>query len=328
MAKTRSSARCQWCGEYKYKCTCRHMPFVLPKHKKFPSGPFHTITTKRAIGMEFELAEWNGLEETLSAHYRTLSAKLNLAQVYDSSVRPSRQELVVGPIAGDAILEYIPQLLTLFKAQEVTVNDTCSLHVHVDARDLYAWDIRSFLLLYGQWERDFNRLFPVRRIYNPNSNHGGYAKPLSEQMRVAISRLEQATTARAIKSLLAFGTYGMLTLSPLNSRSFIRAKGTRYIGARYYGCNIHSYLSRGTIEFRQHEGAIDEEGLLWPLFCATYVDLTARIKAYDKLKDLTLKQFVEKYFNKSLVDWFNRRQETFQKEWELHETRKRRAGAH
>ena len=321
---------CKYCGMSKKECTCRHIPLIISPTQKYPKGPYHIITTRRAIGLEFEFSEFNNLIDLLEDH-RALRRSLNLHQVRDTSVYPSESELTCGPIAGDAITELLPKLLELFEQAEVEVNDTCSLHVHVDARDIFSWGIRSFLLLYSQWEKEFIHLFPPERMTTDNTRHGGYAKPLSKRMKASIERLKDATTTHTIKTLLGYGVYGIHGLHSNLSQSvqrFIRDKSTHYKESRYYACNIHSYLSRGTIELRHHEGAYDEEAILWPLFAAYYVDLTAKPEAWKAFRHLTLKEFIHARLNKVLAAWFDKRQAQFKEAWKAYDKKARTAAAY
>lgn len=80
-----------------------------------------------------------------------------------------------------------------------------------------------------------------------------------------------------------------------------RYKGTKYglrpdgiTGSRYWGFNLHSWMYRGTVEFRMKEGTTSlTELVCWPLFCGWMVHLAAQLPDAVIRPIKTIEEFIE-----------------------------------
>lgn len=286
------------------------MPNAIPLGQKIVTKGTRLFKSKRAVGVEVEMSNWGdswyAIGNLPSNIYTTLSPRKD----FDSSVRPSEHELVVGPFRGNAMIRSLYLMGELLNKHRAKVNESCSLHVHVDARDLSMWQLRSLVLGYAAHEEAFNMMFPIKRIYNPSMHHGGFSKPMAKDFRCMLNSLGGAKTTADIKKALIKGLYGVID-SPAYADDVCRKKGNKYEACRYYGMNLHAFMFQGTIEFRQHEGCLDEGILLWPAFCATYVDHISTVKPTV----LPFDAFVAKYFPSYLVDWKKIRTSRFAGAW-------------
>lgn len=133
------------------------------------------------------------------------------------------------------------------------VNDTCGLHVHVDARFVNQMPLatqkkffRFLITEYAEREDEFDaRMNKDRRESN---NH----------------------YCASMKQFLRFSDYDM----------------DRYLtyGERYYKLNVHAFIRHGTVEFRHHHATMDsDEALDWIHTCVKFIN-----DAQDKFEVLQL----------------------------------------
>jgi len=293
------------------------MPFALKK--TFTGATFYNKLA-RGLGVEIELSEWGDLEDRLfnSNRLRPLRLDLNAKKLWDRSVVPSNHELVVGPLFGDPFLRDMSKLIEVLLTSNATTSESCSVHTHVDARDVSIWGVRAALINYMRHEPEFVRMFPLSRIYpEANVNHGGYAKPMS---KVAIpyaklQGLHSARTASHIKRILIDYLYNIKN-PDANFIEVVRKKSHKYEDCRYYGFNLHAFMMMGTFEFRQHEGAIGDDLIMWPLFCGHY---SQAIVNHPTSKLMFLEfcdAYLPKQFNNYVVDRISKAASS----WKHHET--------
>ena len=106
------------------------MPFAITKKL---TGTNHYNKLDLGLGVEIELAEWGGVTEALieGGKYATLSQQMNAQKIWDRSVVPSNNELVVGPLYGDAFLRGMAKLINVLLKENASVNNSCSVHTHI-----------------------------------------------------------------------------------------------------------------------------------------------------------------------------------------------------
>lgn len=254
--------RCDACGMCKEHMVC--------KCSKFRVNPL-----RRSLGVELELAEWNGLERV-----KPSLKHLTFTVDHDGSVKPSERELVTGVLHGDKGLLALAELASSVKHYSSTVNETCGMHVHVDAVEASPKDLRKILVGYAAIQDQlYGSLVDVKRMTNV------YCPPialdphqLSDLMqfddnadisnwfyfylyrisypRHAVSKAERARIHADIKA----------RLDSLKKHKYENA-------ARRHALNFHSWMMRGTVEFRLKEGTVDQEDLMfWPQWCGWFVE--------------------------------------------------------
>ena len=113
------------------------------------------------------------------------------------------------------------------------VNRSCGLHVHVDAAELSAEQVRNVWERYRDLETDIDAFMP----HNRRANAGSFTMTLRNRVVHGTSKHSLAVEHD-----------------------------------RYYKVNLQSLARYGTIEFRQHSGTIDAEKILnWVAFCTQFV---------------------------------------------------------
>lgn len=237
----------------------------------------------RSIGLEIELSEfgtiknWKGIKYTISR---------------DASVHPSGQEMVLVPACGRELQENIYNLGIALISSRCEVNNTCGLHVHVDARDFGWWEIRKLLIMWLGIEKEMFHYF----VNDKNRITGSYCIPYRKHgnslgsfkvPNFESNLITQSVPISAIKSMWISMFYegrftptsgGKSKLLDGFSETYKRHKRDKYFSPRYYALNIHSWLYRGTVEFRLKEGVIDGVEIRdWALLCGWIVEIANKI---------------------------------------------------
>ena len=141
--------------------------------------------------------------------------------VTDSSLSGNNTFELVSPILhGEQGLEELEKVCWVLDLCNAKVNDTCGLHVHMDAAefDLSTW--KNLILTYKRLEGVIDNFMPRSRRNNR------YCKGLS------------AITETSIK----------------NARSISDLR-TAFLHNRYHKVNLEAYARHRTVEFRQHGGS-------------------------------------------------------------------------
>ena len=314
--------RCHECGRCRTACSrdgCRKRPGAL--RTKPVVGPTLVNTMPRAMGLEIELAEWNGLDQWRPGNF-------SFRVVHDGSVRPSGNEMVTSPIGGDKFMASVFELGAKLVEHGSTVNDTCGLHVHVNASDLSYWDIRRLLLMYRVLEGEIYQYLvsPVRagnrycRMFDterkslmdlglPGLKTTGDIKKWLYQFLYKVKPLGDAPKEiknDQLRNMAAASAteFGAGTLMGIKRDKYGGGHTAASREARYFGLNLHSWLHRGTVEFRMHEGTVEVQELLcWPLWCGWLVELATKLTDRDVAKLQSLLDFTQAHMPKFVGTW-------------------------
>lgn len=143
--------------------------------------------------------------------------------VTDSSLTGNNTFELVSPILkGEAGLQELQKICWVLDYCDVKVNDSCGLHIHMDAADFTIDTWRNLAITYRRLERVIDGFMPTSRRNN------SYCKPLTS---ISEQRIQAAQTITELRQ--AFGTN------------------------RYYKLNLEAYARHRTVEFRQHSGTIN-----------------------------------------------------------------------
>ncbi len=147
---------------------------------------------------------------------------------------------LVSPIlkVGQSSYDEVAKIMASLKKSHCYVNETCGLHVHVDAR---------FVAAYNE---------PHRREFFQYLIDS-YAELEDElDMRMESHRREDNSEYCA---------------------SMIRKKFANVISCRYHKLNICAFSKHGTVEFRHHHGTLNsEEAINWIKFCVGFMKKARR----------------------------------------------------
>lgn len=141
--------------------------------------------------------------------------------VTDSSLHGNNTFELVSPILhGEQGLEELEKVCWVLDLCNVKVNDSCGLHIHMDAAefDLQTW--KNLILTYKRLEGVINHFMPRSRRNNY------YCKGLSAITEATINRASTISDLRAA-----------------------------FDHNRYHKVNLEAYARHRTVEFRQHGGS-------------------------------------------------------------------------
>lgn len=214
--------------------------FVQNVYKKMlESGSFTTpAATSEAIDYTFnrrfgiEIEAYNCQRERLARELR--EAGINVAVegynhttrdhwklVTDSSLRGNDTFELVSPVLqGESGLQELQKVCWVLEYCDVKVNDSCGLHIHMDAADFTLDTWKNLAITYKNLESVIDAFMPGSRRDNY------YCKSLS---RISATSIQQAQSISDLQT--AFGNN------------------------RYHKLNLEAYSRHRTVEFRQHSGS-------------------------------------------------------------------------
>ena len=144
--------------------------------------------------------------------------------------------------------EHIKDVCKVLEKNDVKVNRTCGLHVHVDAHD---FTIEDFKNLFRIWRRYQDAVYAM---VAPSRKGNDYTLPIPEDR---LTEMENLTSIQNLESYVG-GSYRLSAMNnPLQRR---------------YGLNVKSFWAYRTIEFRLHQGTVNADKIIaWVKFCIAMV---------------------------------------------------------
>ena len=211
--------------------------FVQNVYKKMLSRTVHTIpasiqldyTFTRKFGIEIEA--YNCTREKLASELRAAgidvavegynhTTRNHWKLVTDSSLTGNNTFELVSPVLeGEAGLKELEKVCWVLEYCDVKVNDSCGLHIHMDAADFDLQTWKNLALSYKHLERVIDSFMPQSRRQNY------YCKGLSS---ISVADIQAAQNINDLRA--AFGNN------------------------RYRKVNLEAYARHRTVEFRQHSG--------------------------------------------------------------------------
>ncbi len=151
---------------------------------------------------------------------------------------------VVSPILeGERGIEEAVTVAEALSDAGATVNRSCGFHVHFDAADLSAADVKAIVHRYAALEAEIDAFMPPSRRGDENF----FCLPVA---RFLNQRFDEARTIDELA-----------TAQP----------------GRYFKVNLQSYRRHGTLEFRQHSGTVNANKVAnWVRFLGEFIDQCKR----------------------------------------------------
>lgn len=182
--------------------------------------------------------------------------------VYDGTLpKPNGFEINTAPAAGDLYIRQITEICDKLAKANATVNNSCGLHVHIDARDYNFCDISRLIKVYAAIEPVLFSMVPPYRRNNIYSVKCG-------------DKLETAIKANKLSHILLKEKVVTAVYGEPDSISYrMDKRGAGQGTGRYYALNIHSWFFRGTIECRLFDGTLDKNEIIdWGVLWANILD--------------------------------------------------------
>lgn len=162
----------------------------------------------RAAGIDVAVEGYN---HTTRNHWKLVT---------DSSLTGNNTFELVSPVLqGEAGLKELEKICWVLEFCDVKVNDSCGLHIHMDAEDFDLQTWKNLALSYKHLERVIDSFMPQSRRQNY------YCKGLGS---ISASEIQAAQSINDLRA--AFGNN------------------------RYRKVNLEAYARHRTVEFRQHSG--------------------------------------------------------------------------
>lgn len=157
--------------------------------------------------------------------------------VPDGSLPANSAEVVSPPLPfTKESLEQVAKVLSTLRTSGALVNQSCGLHVHIDAQNIADYENFAYRLYqrYRICEPDIDKFIATHRRGNTSSS---YSRTLD-----------------------------------YNPRSYQNILANVSRGSKL---NLHSYAVHGTVEFRHHEGCLNEMKVVaWIMFCMNFFEST------------------------------------------------------
>lgn len=168
--------------------------------------------------------------------------------VYDGSVDDPGGELVTpilyypSEVTAPGDLKRLDMAVSSIVEKGAEANDSCGVHVHVDAAPLLESKgaVRRLALIVARQQALIAEALQIRP-----QRHSVYCRPLAPWI---LHRLAKAKTNADVMR----AWYSENSLGECMERSSYRRDGSRY-----HGLNLHSVWHRGTVEFRYFNGTLD-----------------------------------------------------------------------
>ena len=289
----KNTGQCRHCGKCRRVCggRCRK---GTAHGMIIESKPGVVNTLARPLGIEVEIAYLNRIDRI------GIVGKWD----HDATITRGGLEWVSKPMGGDKWVQYLHTFLTAVAKVQPQVDQTCGLHVHVQAGDLGWYQVRRLVAiwcrieesLFGtlvQEERKNNHYCipfasetpscpwqfskkDVRRLMRSRSK--GFMRDgsswiknqlISKLYNIKLDCFDKVSKEQYEKILYKFNSI------KANKRTPGQAEGR---GCRYGALNLHALFYQQTVEFRLKEGTLEPSELLfWPLTCAWIVESSQRM---------------------------------------------------
>ena len=138
---------------------------------------------------------------------------------------------VVSPILSYEDINDLQEIVRALRKNGAIVNDSCGIHIHVDASKHNAKTLRNLINLTFQKEDLLYKALAIK------ANRAGYCKKVNEKLLRDLNTKKPDTMAK-----LADIWYGE------NTSEYVR--NMHYNDTRYHGINLHATFTKGTVEFR------------------------------------------------------------------------------
>ena len=233
-------------------------------------NPFRGRDLPRKYGSKSEFNRFVGIESEVISEYDDADDYENngyiprhFSVVDDGSLNSGGVEFVTSrPIIGDEVDTALTSLEQINKDEYNSVDESCGIHIHLNAVDFNFIEIKSLLMIMSRIQ---NAIYESLPEYRSDSNR--YCRPINMSAK-------QIANIKTLPELVT--KYYDLADSSINDN--------KYNEARYLGTNIHARFYMGTIEFRYHEGSINSKPIKhWIRFLNRIMDVSTKLDNKPKL---------------------------------------------
>lgn len=208
---------------------------------------------KRYIGVEIEVLGISGIENVNKLH--KWAKKWNASITDDGSIASDYGfEIRTSPAKGSKLIQQIKEVCNILRMGKARVDESCGLHVHVDARDFENLDSPHFKKLSFVWAKIEPAMF---RLVSSKRRNSEYCEPwfVYPQRPKKVNDLNYSSNSR------------------------------------YKSLNLKAFEYHKTVENRMHQGTINPKKILtWAAINSKIVDFAKKnsIKKIETIKKLNL----------------------------------------
>ena len=238
---------------------------------------FNRNKFSRAVGLELEAVN-DDYEAMEYGYYESnWEFRNNWRVVHDGSIDSGdgvgREFITRGGLSGDELYQSIDNITTDLKRIGWSVNRSCGMHIHIDARDLKWREIKYILAVSKLCEQIIYMMLPDSR------RNSRWCKRIPMTMEHIMDICDDQDFIDTWYQ--AFDTYPSYE---------------KYNDARYCGVNMHSRIIHGSIEFRHHSGTLDAEKIInWIEICQRIVEAGIKLARLDRGNITTFNEYKKTY---------------------------------
>lgn len=275
---------CKYCGGGLQNICgcCRHLG---QRNSRGNYRKSHDVNLLRYVAIAEEDRRINPSPRLISAEMETCGINYNeltkvdnalsswhCGVVGDGTLPEGGFEINTHPAGGDYWVDLITDVCRALSYAKGWVNERAGCHMHVDCRDYQYLDLAKALRILGCVEAGLYAMIPAQRSHS-ESYCQYWCNNYLKALRSAEDRIKPDTDERKTslyyRAAILRAFYGHSGKEHVNSVA--RSKG--HMG-RYRGVNLHSFLYRGTIEFRMPPGMVLPDNIInWGMLLANILDV-------------------------------------------------------
>jgi hypothetical protein len=199
--------------------------------------------------------------------------------VPDGSVSPEGAEVVAPVLKGKDGIEKIRKALRAMRAAGGHINNSVGVHVHFGAQGLELEQFKNLIYNYTGFEPLIDlTLNKLRRGSIWAQSVKDVERTVGSETLDYIKILDRATSFRELCQLMYGHTPGGRPGTP----------GSLTSGGRYFAVNLFPYAVQGTIEFRQLQGTVEDDTIIYWIYWLHFLWEVSKRKrlSYFNLKQL------------------------------------------
>jgi hypothetical protein len=268
----------------------RYKDFKAREIAFYKGTNFRTTKTRRFLSAEIEVNSIKDFTQTDEACH-----KWSASVVSDGSLGCDGFEINTSPASGNKFIEQITNITDSLVNNRSRISKKCGLHVHIDARDFDFDDIIRLIHLYAKLEDGLFKVVSPSRRCNTFCTRCGEALLRDVNYYSHLTDFEEVF-ARAIYK---------------GDKKYIEEnKKWKDGGNRYRALNLHSWVHRGSIECRLHQGTTSKIKIInWATLWGVILDFAKEnsIDQIYQLPDDSLEALLEVAQHTRLQSWLNQR---------------------
>ena len=233
--------------------------------RKVESSEFDENSYKYFVGVEMEVndsqVKRHIRERELTSDNKEAcfpdTSKSTWDCVHDGSLNCGSEFRLREVYQGDRLFKEVRDFCMLLQGRAYKIDDTCSVHIHIDAIDMNLNSLKNLIKLHRRYEEFlYDSVSPLRineRFCRPtkSTRPSLTRNPARKYSFTPLGNAMTTTNLRDFK--LAYYDCG----SSRQAQAYTERELRKYYDGRYWGLNVHSIFLNGTVEVRHLHGTLD-----------------------------------------------------------------------